>query len=557
MNNNKTKFDQNAPDCQSSERRSFLGKSVMAAGAVAAVPVIAGAPQAADAAVIKKIDMGSRAANRRSRAFDLRYDAAVAQANIPLPAHPDNRDEANYSKKIGSFTKALPHNEYGEVDIKAFRQLIRALRFGKNDYYEAIPMGGARKLANPQAAYMYSLEGADCHALAMPPAPAFSSEDEIAEIVEVYWHALLRDVPFSDYATHPLAAAAVADLNRFAFFQNRFPGGVTTENLFRGETQGDLVGPYISQLLLKDVPFGAKAVTQTYDIDIAGLDFMGSYEEWLDVQRGNVPGASVFDSSQRFIGDGRALGSYVHTDFSYQAYLCAAQIIAGGLGINPWAPNLPYVGSATQGAFVSFGGPDLLSLIAKAAHEGLKAAWFQKWQVHLRLRPETFGGRLHNHLTGARNYPIDASIYDVNVFEETRARTGTYLLPMAYPEGSPTHPAYPAGHAVIAGACTTVMKAFFNNDAVIPDPVMAANNGLNLQSYTGDDLTIGGELNKLAANIALGRDIAGVHWRTDGVDGLKLGEQVAIRILADIKRVYIESFDGFTFRGFDDTTINV
>ncbi|MFW5435355.1 hypothetical protein, partial [Paenibacillus apiarius] len=26
--------------------------------------------------------------------------------------------------------------------------------------------------------------------------------------------------------------------------------------------------------------------------------------------------------------------------------------------------------------------------------------------------------------------------------------------------------------------------------------------------------TIGGELNKLAANIALGRDTAGVHWRS-------------------------------------------
>lgn len=38
---------------------------------------------------------------------------------------------------------------------------------------------------------------------------------------------------------------------------------------------------------------------------------------------------------------------------------------------------------------------------------------------------------------------------------------GTYLLPIAYPEGSPTHPAYPAGHACVAGAGATMLKAFF------------------------------------------------------------------------------------------------
>src|SRR5262249_446464 len=32
--------------------------------------------------------------------------------------------------------------------------------------------------------------------------------------------------------------------------------------------------------------------------------------------------------------------------------------------------------------------------------------------------------------------------------------------------------------------------------------------------YTGAALTVGGELNKLASNIALGRDAAGVHYRS-------------------------------------------
>ena len=42
-------------------------------------------------------------------------------------------------------------------------------------------------------------------------------------------------------------------------------------------------------------------------------------------------------------------------------------------------------------------------------------------------------------------------------------------------------------------------------------------------------------LNKLAANLALGRDIAGVHWRSDGREGLKLGEAVAVGHLTDLR----------------------
>ena len=52
--------------------------------------------------------------------------------------------------------------------------------------------------------------------------------------------------------------------------------------------------------------------------------------------------------------------------------------------------------------------------------------------------------------------------------------------------------------------------------------------------YTGPDagaLTVGGELNKVAANIAIGRNMAGVHWRTDYSESVTLGEEVAIGIL--------------------------
>ena len=75
---------------------------------------------------------------------------------------------------------------------------------------EAIPLGGQVKLANPQAAFAFHLEGGELHNLTLPPAPAFASAEIAAEMVELYWQALTRDVPFADYGAEPLTAAAIA-----------------------------------------------------------------------------------------------------------------------------------------------------------------------------------------------------------------------------------------------------------------------------------------------------------------------------------------------------------
>ena len=64
-------------------------------------------------------------------------------------------------------------------------------------------------------------------------------------------------------------------------------------------------------------------------------------------------------------------------------------------------------------------------------------------------------------------------------------------------------------------------------------------------------------MNKLAANIALGRDFAGIHWRADYTESVKLGEAVAISILRDQRACYNEAFGGFTFTKFDGTTITI
>jgi len=162
-------------------------------------------------------------------------------------------------------------------------------------------------------------------------------------------------------------------------------------------------------------------------------------------------------------------------------------------------------------------------------------------------------------------------------------------------EGAPAHPAYGAGHATVAGACVTVLKAWFDESEVFDETVVpptmfipevpevsltAAEKALirvqireklrenrrpkevnllgNLVDYaapaTEPKLTVGGELNKLASNIALARNAAGVHWRSDYTESIKLGEEIAIRLLQEQKLTYNEDHH-FSLTKFDGTKI--
>jgi len=186
--------------------------------------------------------------------------------------------------------------------------------------------------------------------------------------------------------------------------------------------------------------------------------------------------------------------------------------------------------------------------------------------VHRRLRPEEYGGRIDNHLNNRRTYPLHPSILtSLNTgalapYFPERYANGSFLLPQAYPEGSPTHPAYGAGHATISGACATILKAFFDESAPIESPLVANADGTSLVPYTGADaaqLTVGGELNKLAGNISLFRDAAGVHWRSDYTESLPLGEAVAIGLLQEMSLTFNEDDAFFQFTRFDGITVRI
>ena len=111
----------------------------------------------------------------------------------------------------------------------------------------------------------------------------------------------------------------------------------------------------------------------------------------------------------------------------------------------------------------------------------------------------------------------------------------------------------------MAGACVTVLKAWFDESHVLGEPVVPSAAGTALVPYTGPDanrLTVRGELNKVAANIAIGRNMAGVHWRTDYTASVRLGEEVAISVLRELKSVSHEDVS-FTLSRFDGTTLRI
>lgn len=502
----------------------------------------------------------SSAHERANDAYQLRKDRAKANHDKVLPAHPDNGDEALYGNRLNSYSKGLSHDALGIVNATGYNALINALTTGLNADFESIPLGvGAVKLRNPQAAYMFALEGHDPWSFTMPAAPTFSSAWQASDAIETLWQAITRDVHFSDYATNSLTQQAATDLSGFSDFRGPKSGGqVTTGVLFRGVGVGELNGPYISQFLFKPVPFGAHTITQRYNVPVAGNDHLFNYNEWLHIQNGGNPTgitSVTIDPISRYIRNNRDLSEYVLRDFSTQAYTNAALII-NGFGSGVFSDTLPLVVSATQARGPLWSVNHVLDVLSRVAMSSQGVGWYQKWLVHRRARPEVFFGRVHNHKINAATYPIHSEVLNSSALPAVFSMYGTYLLPTANRAGSPTHPSYPAGHATLAGAAVTVLKAFFKGSFVIPSPVVASADGQSLNAYSGT-LTIEGELNKLASNISIGRDAAGVHYRTDGDLGLILGEDLAISVLTDLVNTYHEQFPGFTFNKFDGTPVTI
>jgi hypothetical protein len=566
-------------------RRTFVKGAATIATAAAVVPLaplLGGKESVAEASVA---DYNS--SNRANASFNYRKSMAQAQ-KVNVGSQADNGDTARFTDFSSNFSKALLHDALGVPNAAAMLSLRNALRSGDHSDFANIVMGTPgggpnSKLNCPQLALAFDLQGLDSHATVIPAAPRIDSAQTAAEQVEHYWGSLLADVPFSEYSTNPLVGQAVADMNNMSFLSsaanNQFPYPVTPQNLFRGQFvpgDGNVQGPYLSQFMVQPTFYGSQFLSQQHQTFLpeggGGANFLTSVNEYQLVQNGGDSGRQLaFDPTFRYHRNGRDLAAFTHVDVLYQEYFVAFLILAG-LGA-PVNPGNPYSGSTTQKAFGTLGGPDAAATMAEMATRALKAAWFHKWIKDLRLRPEEYGALVQARKTGSSPLPQAAEALNSDVLNSaalplTFAKYGSYLLPQAFPEGSPTHPCYPTGHGTVAGACITTLKFFFDGGQKIRplltgagrDVYEPSTDGLALNTYTaadGNSLDINGELNKLAYNVSFGHGIhAGIHFRSSTYWSILLGEQVALSVLQDRAGSYNEPFT-INITKFDGTTATI
>jgi hypothetical protein len=525
-------------------------------------------PQAAKACLPPHV------ADHELDAFEVRFGTATREATpTGSVKHPTNGDEALYPDKSGTYTKCLAQKTYGVVEPGAFALFRAALGGaagsppGTADFEPCGLLGAGRKLNGPLGAFALTLAGADSEHYGdavVPAPPAVASPEYAAELVELYWASLLRDVSFTQYPHNDIAAAAAEELTRLGalYAGPKNPQGVVTpELLFRGGLTladggtgrdrtlfaGEELGPYLSQLCLQPTNLGAQPIDQRLGTLAQGVDYMTTLDAWQAIQNGAPVTPPLPGAKGRFLHDGRGLGAFTHVDELYQAYL-TAYLVLNTMAIGP-NPTSPYNKFRNQQPFGVFGGPDVVATLGAAARAAINAVWYQKWIVHLRHRPESGGGIVHLMKTGRGGTVkahVDNIVLESDALQKSHQKYGSYLLSQAFPEGSPAHPAYPTGHGTVAGACITVLKFFFDGGAAIPNPQVPSKGGAKLAPYTGADreqLRVNGELHKLAHNISFGHGIhAGIHWRSDTDYSILLGEAVALDLLADQAYTYKENF---------------
>lgn len=303
----------------STSRRQFLGipgTAAVISGSIAATFVSSARADGSQGA-----SFGGQGTDRVRNSYAVREKAAREESKLPVPRQITNGDEQKYPSFIGNFSKGLPHNSIGEVDRNAYLSLLSAVRQGTAAAFEQVRLGGDVPLVNPLAGEAFDLEATDSHQLAIPPFPSVTSAELADQAVELYWQALCRDVNFTDYATDPLARAAAAELSSLKAFKGpRSSGIVTLQTLFRGFTGGDVIGPYVSQLLLSPLNYGPYFMSGQMSMYVPGLDYLTDQKSWLKVQNGEGPfGTNTIETVHgipvlRYIRNGRDYAMYVHTD---------------------------------------------------------------------------------------------------------------------------------------------------------------------------------------------------------------------------------------------------
>ena len=458
------------------------------------------------------------------------------------------------------FTKGMPleTGEDGEPypeGLVAYDQKIENYRqpiLEQEDIGESIERGGDRLFIGVPGVHTATHSGMDPWRGRMPPAPSPTGVRNAGEMIDVYAMEQLRDVPFVEYPNEPggdngrgLGGPVQGIVGALNSDFKAIESGLgeswwhDTDRLFV-EVDTDEIdwGPYLSQYLLHDVNMWALPIEQQYVSYEEDADYNGTRSEWLSTLEGEGEISAELNPNRpesdetSYISTGRDLATIVNADPPYQEYLIAALHL---IETNEFAEGLPY-NSREDGSVFDYTGSGptgFLDLLARAARQALLAAFFQKYYVHFRCRPETYAGRVHAQRNDDRGFGISDVLTDSAILSVREADAD--FLTTAYVEGCPVHPAYPSGHSVIAGACGTVLKIMFRDagwedEYYVPTP---SGDSRETVSVPPGHNGVYQEIDKLMSNVGLARMFAGVHYYSDHYYGVKLGEQVAVGLTLD------------------------
>lgn len=323
-----------------------------------------------------------------------------------------------------------------------------------------------------------------------------------------------------------------------------------------------------------------------------GQDFLTDWSSWLQTQNGDPPGGShdryipaaaalstaapamPLTDEPRFVTTPRDLASCAQAGPDCESFhriyltLAAARM--------PPDPGL--LAAATRDGddprLAQLRHAEAAALLGQATLQALRQAGRPPAPAHWRAAPEAVGGLLNllnprcspmmphedvpQNAVLRRLQPTLRQLSDSGLCERVIAHNRHQnrhlqqafthcLLPVAYPEGAPAYPDYPSRHALVAGACVTILKALFAMEDVYGIDIYLVEPGALAWQPAPDGaslvgspqpggLTLAGELNKFASNLSLGRCFAGVSYYSDYVEALRQGEMLALTLLSDTLR---------------------
>lgn len=355
----------------------------------------------------------------------------------------------------------------------------------------------------------------------------FSNEGS-AEFAELYLRNLTLDIAFTDYAakiideqSNLFLAKKILETPKMKehFLQSPASGHIYTDkNIFRGNNSGADKGGHISQFLLANINAGAANGTpsswtfvQKYNSP-KPLNKTSSAVSWgftsgqaasllngQSTEQYNGGGSTVITSSadteRTFIHSGRTMGAFVTDEPRSQATYNASLMLSNwGVQFNPGLvvylnENGQQVIRDTNANRTAATGNIYAPFVGNMAHMN---AYYWKYMVARRVRPEAMGLYLHNQMTCVKDYGFPSWFANLNgelalMWSAVKTdnkniaeRYGANILPTPpklSPDprttpsynyhtqnisGAPRHPCYPSGHSAAIGGGMTLLKFVYN-----------------------------------------------------------------------------------------------